>query len=375
MAIVRELLVKIGFVTDKKAINATNSAITGFRTRFALAATAATYALSKLTGFFNDLAQASLEAKGLAATLGISIEELNALNKGFKKFDFNDAQIITVLSNLNQKFQDFRTGASDEIGKVADGLKFEVDRNAGPLKFFRDYLEALSKVDNEQQRIKVATAFFGKELAPLISNLSQDVAGLDTAIGNAFKANPDLSEQTQALKNYRESVKDLTNAWENFSLSLSKTVLPALTTLINYFEVVSDFYSGIFSGDKNLLTQGLKRGSALLDPAWNAIGLNHVSDFFRDFAKNNRTHLDIAQERHLAGVEGYELNPIMFPAAYNFLKGSTTSPSMNNNIEINVASGTEHQQLQDISQSVREAITDSMLQMFSQIQNNNPQVE
>lgn len=367
MAIVRELLVRIGFITDKRAINATNNAITGFRTRFALAATAATYALSKITGFFGDIAQASLQAQGLAATLGLSIEELNAINKGFKKFDFNDSQIETVLTTLNEKFTDFRIGASDEIGKVAAGLTFEVDRNAGPLKFFRDYLIELGKVQDETQRIKLATTLFGNQVAPLISNLSQNVGGLDEAITKAFKANPDLKESTEALKEYRQAINEISDAWSNLSLALSKTVVPVFTNILNILSSISEIYRGLFTFNAPVLKAGLEQGSKIFDPLFKETGLSYISDFFKELAKRYSINLNNQDQNDPYGFNNSSrfLNPF----------AATNDMAVTNNVEINVPPGTNAQQAESLTDYVLNAIYDGVMNVFRQIQNNNPQVE
>jgi len=376
VSIVRSLLVRIGFITDKKGVNSANTAIKGITRNFTLAATAATFLARKVFSFFNDVAQASLEADGLARTLGISIEQLNALNKGFKKFDFNDAQINAVLRNVNKRFNEFRIGAINDIELVASGLDFEVNRNTGPLKFLKDYLIALGDVGSETERIRIATVDFGEEIGPLLSNLSQDVNGLDTAITKAFTENHDLSESTESLKLYRQSVNELNEAWDNFIISLSGNVIPALTILLKYLTGISDVVSGILRLDGTAISKGVNKISAAFDPIFEGTILGRTSDYFKSFFGgkslfNAVTDPDALKRfsDYAENKEGYQYSGFFNPAL------SANSMGVTNNIEINVPPGTNLDQSEGIAGIVTDALREFVWNLFSQIQNDNPQVE
>lgn len=375
MAIVRELLIKIGFISDKKAINATNNAITGFKTRFALAATAATYAISKIAGFFGDVAQAAIKADDLSKTLGISARELDALTKGLKKFRLNDSQIVSVLENVNQKFRDFRTGASNEIQKVAKGLKFEVDKNSGPLKFFADYLEALGKVQNETEAISLATEFFGKDLAPAIVRLSKDIPALNTAVTDALAKNQDIDNSKESVDGYVNAVNELNSAWSTFVTSLSTNVFPALTAIINYLTLISGLVTNVLNLDGSGIKNSLNGISKFFDPLFKATGLNHISDKFKKLYGGDSL-LNSLNANSFSGFNDYIENKTGYRYQDSLAGGnSMTMSPITNNVEINVASGTELQQIDNISTAVQEAIRRGVLQTFSEIQNNNPVLE
>jgi len=371
VAIVRELLVRIGFVTDKKAINATNSAITGFRTRFALAATAATFAISKITGFFNGVAQATLDSDDLAKALGLSLKQFGQLSAGLKTFRLDDSQIATTLKTVNKLFVDFRTGANNELAQIADAFNFKIDRNAGPTVVFKQILEGISKIENEQERIRVAANIFGDALAPRISEMSQNIGLLTENVIKFENAGNNLENSLENVKNYTAAVTQLSTAFNQFAQSLAIVAFPVLTKLVQYLESLTNFYSGIFSGDKNLLKKGLEQGSALLDPAFNATGLNQVADFFKDLGKQTGT-INTADDyqRYLNGEAGYEVNPYLNPFA-----ARNNAMAVTNNVEINVPAGTNLEQSESITDQVIDAIREGVWGVFRAIQYDNPQVE
>ena len=170
MAIVRELLIKLGFQTDKKAINETNRAITGFKTRFAIAATAATYAFKVIKDFFTDIASATLDSEELARTLGISLNEFTALTQAAQKFRIKPDQFAGVLSTLQKDLNDFLQGFG-RLPEIARQLKIEINRDTTPIELFEKIIQAIRAIEDETQRIRVANELF-PGLGAKLSDLS-----------------------------------------------------------------------------------------------------------------------------------------------------------------------------------------------------------
>lgn len=157
MSIVRSLLISIGFQTDKKAINETNRAITGFKTRFAIAATAAVYAFNVIKDFFGDIATALLDSDELARTLGVSLNELRAMQQVAERFRIKPEQLAGAFSTIQKDLNDFAQGFG-RLPEIARQLGIEIRRDTGPKELFDRYIEAIRNIENEQERIRISTA-------------------------------------------------------------------------------------------------------------------------------------------------------------------------------------------------------------------------
>ena len=364
MAIVRELLIRLGFQTDKKAINETNQAITGFKTRFAIAATAATYAFSKISQFFGDVATATLDAGELAQSLGISLNELKSIQQAAADFRINDKQINSVLSDLNKDLRELQQG----FGRLREasmlrGLKFDPFATAfDSLKVILQYLKTF---ENDLDRQKVAADFFGEGLAVKVSNLAKNFDGFTLAVDKNNDALRNTPDNTEKYKSYERSVNSLSKAWDGLVQTLSQYVFPVFEKLTNVLDYIVSFYGTLFSGDflgfKNLL----KDTSKSLDTYFDWIGSK-----FKGLQEWARPYVEV---QPLQGASGSVLGADPYAGFNNW--ANSTFPSVSNNIEINVPPGTTAEQTQFIGVELQRMVEDSIMNTFYNIQNNNPQVE
>lgn len=377
MAIVRELLIRLGFQTDKKAINATNQAITGFKTRFAIAATAATYAFSKITQFFGDIATATLDSAELAKTLGVSLKELTAIQAAAQqvgRLDFK--QTSQAFSGLNKMLNNFRTGADQTLQEIARGLKFEVDREGGPQKLFDQILTGLSQIATEQERIRISSNIFGDELGPKIAALATNIDAFKESTKNFADVGAEAEKQLPAFRAYEQSVNALTQSWTKFTLAISQTVFPVLQKLIEYLTIMSDFARSVFTLDGSGVKSSLNAASSLLDPLFEKTGLNNISDFFKKNVFGGQSALNGLDGSFLQRLKdyaenkpGYQYQGFLNPA----MAGG--APNITNNIDISVPPGTTAEQAEYMSTQIKNAVRESVDDTFREIQYNNPQVE
>lgn len=374
MSIVRSLLISIGFQTDKKAINETNRAITGFKTRFAIAATAASYAFKVIAGFFSDIARATLDSDELARSLGISLKELQAMQQVAARFRISPEQLAGAFSTAKKDLDEFAQGFG-RLPEILRKLKIEISKDAGPKELFDKYIEAIRGIENEQGRIKVATDLFGDQLGVKIADLSIRYDEFKEAVKEAYAQLEKQPDVLTAAKAYEESVNKLTEAWNRFTYSLSTTVFPVLQKLIEYLTIASDFAKNVFNLDASGIKGNLNAASKLVDPLFKATGLNHVSDFFKNTFFNGQSALNGIDRSTFGKINDYIENK----PGYEY-KGFLTPPSasmapITTNIEVNVPSGTQGDQVDFMSDRIKQAVDESIMDTFYRIQNNNPVVE
>lgn len=381
MAIVRSLLIKIGFVSDRQSESAANKVVDRLKRRYLVAASAITYAFSRLTSFFSDLAEGTLDANDLAKSLGVSLKEVVQIQQALNRFRIDPKQTTQVLENLNGLLRDFRTRQGTRLKEIAEYLKFNIDEeNDNALTIFTKILEGLSKVETEAKRIDLARIIFGEDLKVKISDVSKDMEGFKTLMGSFEQLGNEIQKSVQDLREYQQAVNDIAQAWQQFVLDISKDILPGLKSILGalkdafeYLKFVKTFYSTLFKGDTQGFLDNAKKGSDLLGigsgSLWESIksgfsGVGRVSsdlfslsvgswwDRFKEYAENG---------------PGYNYN--------GMTQAMVGAPNITVNNDISVPPGTSEEQAQNIADAIRRSIDESINSTFRTIEYNNPVVE
>lgn len=370
MAIVRELLVRLGFQTDRKGINQANQAISSFRTKFAFIAAGATYAFSRISSFFTDVSRAALSADDLARSLGISLRDLTKIQGAAQqagRIDFE--QTAQALGRVQDLLTGFLSGTDETLSRIANSpaFSFEIDRESVTNNF--DFiLKGLANIQDESRRIQIAKNIFGKDIGVAVSRLAKNFDNFKSSIPDFEQLGVDAQNAIPELEKYQRAINNLSTAWMGLANSLTTTVIPALTKVTEYLTSAVEIYSGLFSGDDSLLAKGLKKGSQLLDPLFQATGLDKVSNFFKDFRENNR-----AAEYWKATMDYIENRP-GYQSPGMIARGQAPLV-MNTEFNINIPSGNTEEMKSYLSEDVNEAFMRLQRQYFENIKNNNPVIE
>lgn len=375
MAIVRELLIRLGFQTDKKAINETNRAITGFKTRFAIVATAATYAFKVIKDFFGDIATAILDSDELSRSLGISLNELRAMQQAAQKFRISPDQFAGVFSVLQKDLNEFRQGFG-RLSEIARGLGIEISRDTGPKELFNRYIEAIRGIENEQERIRIASQVFGDQLGAKISDLSMHFEDFKDSVKDAYNQLENLPDVLDNAKKFEEAANRLSISWNKFSQSLSTTIFPVLETLLNLLTSISDIASSLFTSEEGSVKKALTSASKALDPLFEFTGADKISNWFKNTFFGGQSALSGLDSNFFGRVKDYvENKPGYKYQGFLTPPMSGGAPNVTNNIEITVPQGTTAEQAESMSTQVQQAVESAVMSAFTQIQNNNPVVE
>lgn len=368
MAIVRELLIRLGFQTDRKAINETNRAITGFKTRFAVVSTAAAYAFKVVKDFFDGIASATLDADELARSLGISLNELIAMQQAAQKFRIKPEQFAGVLSLLQKDLNDLAQGFG-RLPEIVRQLKIDINRDTTPIELFDKIIEKIREVENEQERIRIATELFGQGIGTRISDLSQDFDGFKQSVSEAYDTLKNTPDITDSLRAYEQSINGISNSLYNLFKVIVVSVAPAIQKLAEWLEVVVRLYSSILSLDLEGLKKAGSQGYNILSNAvstvGNAIGSGYTSfvDWLDSYARYDP---EMRRERP---PESYGPNWIESQLPESWVN------YINNKVDVNVPQGTTQEQATYLGEQIDRMVEDSIMNTFYQIQNNNPVVE
>lgn len=382
MAIVRDLLVRIGFVTNKQTQNQVNKAISSTKKNLQTTATtaqtavknntkaqksflllgrklllgwaAALFSVKKFFSFFNSVATRALDNDMLARTIGIAREELQALNTEAQNFGFKDNQFSGILTFLDKMNRDVRNGVTS-FHKLNNELKVNINPKGTALETLRTILEgARNRIDNEKDRIDYLNDLFpgaGVQLSDLSKDLENFNANVASAALRNRRSNPDIN----AFREYTKAINEFSASFERFIQQISIVVLPVLTKtldVINGFlairETLIEYNRKLFNGDVVGIVKDLIPGI--------------------ETAKTNAQPYFDSFKQGVINATNYLLPTPSF--------GQNMAPvSVNVNNNINVPIGTTSEQAQYMSGEIERGIADMMMKVFINIQNNNPQVE
>lgn len=378
MSVVRSLLIKVGFQTDKSSVSQANRTVDRFKARFALIAGAATYAASKVIGFFNSVGNRLLDADNLAKSLGVSLKEIVAIQKAASNFRLNEGQIAGAFEKLNQLLIGFRTKTNLELAQISRDLKFDIQEEDTVLSLFNKIAVGLSKVQNTQEQIRIAGNIYSREIAPGIADIANNLDKFNEANREFVNNSPDLTRAVDDFKEYDRAINALSQSWNDFAITISKDVIPVLSNLLtslkDNFEFVkffANFQVGLFKFFRNPLTnqQPLKdaimQGSRLLDPLVNDI-------------KSGANSLLFGAQNKAMEIGG---NIVRYTENRDDLEGvagewaTVGAPIVTVNNEINVPPGTSQEQTQMIAEAIEDTVQAGINRAFREIQYNNPQVE
>lgn len=378
MSVVRSLLVRVGFQTDRSSVNQANKVVDRFKLRLALIASAATYAATKVVGFFNSIGTRLLNADDLARTLGLSLKEIIAIQKAASNFRIDENQINAAFTKLNELLVGFRTKTNLELAEIARALRFEITEEDTALSIFDKINTGLANVASIQERIRIAGNIYGSEIAPQIAELAGNVEKFNDANKNFLDNSSDIQKSVEAFKAYDQAIRGFNEAWQTFAIEIAPDVVNALTNIVdgikNNFEWVKFFYnfqSGLFQFARNPFTNqqplkdALMQGSRLLDPIFNDV----KSSVGSAASSAKGIILDAA-----SGLNKYAENSDEF-RNLNGRFASQGTPNFTFNNDINVAPGTSLEQTQSMTEAITDSFRSAIENSWREIQYNNPQVE
>ena len=366
-AIVRELVTVLGFKTDLKGIKEGEKALLSFTTKFALAASATLLALSKTMDFFGDIANDTVAAGNLARATGIALENLLGMQRAAAQFGLRSKDISGIFEKINDLGRSALLGQG-ELLKLAEETGIQYKDNNGELlsneQIFRNILRFLGKIDNERERLRIASLIFGKEFAQGISDISQN---LDKFTEDSKKyaegVKDQVADQEKAAKAYAKSIIDLENAWSNFARTISQYVFPLLEGLLKILTALIDATAFLVTP----LVKGVKAlahatGEELTRDIRDDTEYNEAMEFRKNVEEGKFSLWNIF------GLPSPDANqPNAIPTGRN--------NNITANVDVTVAAGASIADAQQMGQIVADEVAKQMDYTINQIYNNNPQVE
>lgn len=376
MTVVRSLLVKIGFVTNKQTQNQVNKTIASTKKnlqatsntaqntvknvskaqksllllgrRMLLGWVSALFAVKKFFSYFNNVAIRTIDSDILARSIGLARESLQALNSEAQNFGFKENQFSSLLSNIEKMNRDVRNGVTS-FHRLNNELKVNIDPKGSALGTLRTILEGVKQLDTENSRREFLENLF-PGFGVQLSDLSQDLDNFYARVNEANIRNVKSGINTETLKEYTKAINEFSASFERFTQQLTSTLLPVLTKTLDVFNALFRFREYIVELDRKVLANA----KSLLPS-------------FETIQRYSQPVLDTFKNGILNASEYFLPTP-------SFGQNSTpVSVTLNNTIQVPV--GTTQDQASSIIGNMESQINSAINRVFINIQNNNPQVE
>lgn len=363
-AIVRELVTVLGFKTDLKGIKQSEQALLSFKTKVALAVTAAAAALAKTLDFFGDLAKDTLKTRDIADATGIALSNLLGMGKAAAKYGLEQQDINELLTTLNSLMRDALFGQG-ELYKLAAETGIQYKDNNGELlsneEVLQNILSYLGSIENKQYQLAFASKLFGASLAGGVARISRDLKNFNQSAADFSSGiSKNIEDNIKSFEDYDTALIKLKNSWSDFVTSLGLLAFPALSKLVDLLTWITD---------------GLSKIVSYAPTAFKHIGESLNADLLDESPYSDYNQLKRFEQKTKDGTWtwsdfffGVPPEPDMKPVT-----NATVNNTLSTKVDVQVPQGiTEPQQ---VGQYVADMVNAQLEYTINQIYNNNPQVE
>jgi len=362
MAVVRELITRLGFTFDNTNLNKFERSILGFKTKFSLAAGAIGVAFAKVINYATEFSDGLLKTNAVAQFTRTSVKELNGLKNAFQKFDVNPETFLSAVSNISKGISDSVYGVDNEIrqlaitsrGAVTNILNGQVVSVRQFIEMFRNYVNTL---ETETGKLNLIQRIFGvdEQTSVALRNIfAQTNQAWNALIEKEIQAGHGIEGLVDKARNFKSELNGISVEWKKFSDKVAGFFLPILT--------------GILGGANKLIQEIPKKG---LDFGVNSIlkGIETgVNSFFSLFNQKK-------ENRPLESLNSDIYSRIQMQQERAAMNNNLSSINATTNINVNVPPTTSSLQASEISDSIKNAMDGMWDEKIRELNTNSPQYE
>ena len=258
---IRDLLVRLGVEADTDKAESFDKAVGSAAKTIAAAAAAAAAFAAVLTGLAASTAATGDEVAKGAQKYGISTD-------AYQELAFAAEHAGTSISSLGSALKLQAGNAADAANGTGtakdafDSLGVSVTDANGELKSQEQLLyetaEALSQVDNETEKLALATDIYGRSATELMPLLNGGAEGLAAMAAEAHELGAVLDAETlQASEQFADSLQNAKAIVTGLKNQIGAALLPVINELLGRFQ---DW----FVANKELITSRLEEWTAKL---------------------------------------------------------------------------------------------------------------
>lgn len=190
----------------------------------------ATAARKTAGAIFGQIAEVDRLTKA-ARKLGTTVDELQALRLAAAEFSgMADTQLDTALQRMTRRISEAAAGTGEAQKAISElGLDAQRLNQLGPAGAFKKIADAIQKVHNPADRLRLSFKFFDSEGAALATTLAEGSEGIDEMNQRIQELNLSLGKDTtDAIEKANDELTEMKAAWGGLAREFTAFVLPIL---------------------------------------------------------------------------------------------------------------------------------------------------
>lgn len=249
---IRDLLVRLGVDADTAGLKDFDNGLKSVVVGLTAVTVAAAGAIVGLFGITASTAAAGDAAAKTAAQIGLTTAAYQELLFAAERSGASQEQLAVGLKTVQRLAFDAANG-NVEAAKAFERLGISVTDANGELKdgetLLLEAADAISKLDNEAEKIALAQKLFGEGGAALIPLLNEGAAGIDELRRRARELGFVMDEEaSRASEKFSDSLLDSNKALEGLKNQIGIAFLPVFTRLLDGFTAAVVFLQPLARG-------------------------------------------------------------------------------------------------------------------------------
>lgn len=357
--IVRELVTRLGFTFDRTNLDKFERALVGFKTRVAVAVGTIGFAFKKVLDYADDFSNKVLKNSAIAKFANTSVQELDALQRVFQKFNIPTDKFQDFFSNITLGIKEASRGVNNQFRQLVTqsqgAIRLYIDGQLTTSKKAIDDIFAYirSKTDESEKSRIVQNIFqVDAQAAQDIINLSNLTRSeFDKLVESEKRSIEQLKASEQAARDFKVQINQLSIEWNKFNDNVAAFAVPLLNQSL---------------GGINLLL-----GKTKEEGVSSSLSFVHsaIEDFFASF--RGEDYLSKVK-RQVAEEDDYFKRQLQ---EYQINAGNNATITNNNKFEFNVPPGTDEKTANFFTEAIKTSLNSMWDEKTREVINNNPQVE
>ena len=235
--IVREFLTRLGFEADDRKVKSFDDRVRQLRNGLVLLVGAATTASAAAFKLANDTARYGDQLSKTADRLGITTDALERLRFAAERSGVQQQTLEMALQRMTRRLSEAAAGGGEAQKAIQElGLDAQALGNMTPDQAMNTLADALSGVENQSERVRLAFKFFDSEgvaLLNMIGEGSEEVRRL----GEEFErlSGGLTGDQSKAAVVFTDAMTDMQIALKGLRLQIGAQLMPVFQPMIEAF--------------------------------------------------------------------------------------------------------------------------------------------
>src|SRR5262245_59263050 len=201
-------------------------------------------AIKRITAGLDEFAKQAQRLGEQARGLGVTVEELQYLQRWARDANLPVGTMKKNLGRLNRTIGQVAAGKNKKAGELFEELGVAITDPEGKIRPFldilRDTAEAVSKMPDAARQSAVGFQLLGQNYAGMVDAMRGGAADIDRAIAAQEKAGVVTGAQVEQVAEYQRAVRGIAEQWRGLQTDIRSAIgevaMPVVTPVLTELE-------------------------------------------------------------------------------------------------------------------------------------------